>query len=84
MDEQVVEYLQGYARADEYLERERMIRLSQLSVEESWEIFSALVESQQDLDLTGESQAAYMAWRLETLIAVRQAFYKLAQAKGWI
>jgi hypothetical protein len=84
MDERVVEYLQGYARADEYMERERMIRLAQLSVEESWEIFCDLVESQQDLDLTGESQAVYMAWRLETLVAVRQAFNKLAQAKGWV
>ena len=84
MDERVVEYLQGYARADEYLERERMIPLSQLSAEESWEIFCTLVESQQDIDLTGESQALYMAWRLETLIAVRQALYKLAQAKGWL
>jgi len=84
MDEQVVEYLQGYARADEYMERERMIRLAQLSVEESWEIFCALVESQQDLDLTGESQAVYIAWRLETLVAVRQTYYKLARAKGWV
>jgi hypothetical protein len=61
-----------------------MIRLFQLLIEESWEIFSALVESQQDLDLIGQSHAVYIAWLPETPIAVRQAFYKLARAKDWI
>ena len=84
MDERVVEYMQGYARANEYLEQERMMRLSQLSVEESWEIFSTLVESKQDFDLEGESLEAYVSWRLETLIAVRQSFQKLAHAQGWL
>ena len=64
MDERIVELLQGYARANEYLEQERIKRLAQLSQEESWEIFRALVDSAQEFDQGGGSLEAYYAWRL--------------------
>ncbi|MFN2222069.1 MAG: hypothetical protein ACK2UH_05925 [Candidatus Promineifilaceae bacterium] len=44
MKEQIAEMLRGYARADEFLEQERMERLSRLSTEESYAIFLDLME----------------------------------------
>ena len=84
MDERVIDYLQGYARANDYMERERMERLARLTPEESWRIFRALVETAQGIDQDKNPPDAYTAWRLESMIAVRKVFLQLAQAQGHI
>ena len=84
MNEQVAETLAGYARAAEFLEKERRERLSKLTVEESRAIFAELVESGDSMPVSDEDAQRLLRWRLETKIAVRRAFRRLAQARGLI
>lgn len=84
MDPQVAEMLRGYARASEFLEQERIERLARLSTEESWAIFLDLMERGRR-SLAGEHLPDQMqAWQLETKIAVRRAFRRLAEKQGLI
>lgn len=83
-NEKIDKTLQGYARANEFLEQERMERLSQVTPEESRAIFSELVDQGRKALGTDDQSDLLLSWRLETLISVRQAFKKLAQAKGWM
>ncbi|MGD2048604.1 MAG: hypothetical protein PVH03_03875 [Chloroflexota bacterium] len=80
----IAETLEGYGRANEFLEQERMERLSQLTPEESRAIFSELVDQGQKTLVTDNQSDLMLSWRLETLISVRQAIKKLAQVKGWM
>ena len=82
-NEQIAEILRGYARANEFLELERLERLSHLSSEESRAIFAELVEFRQETSSNDTQPEQMLSWRLETLISVRQAFKELAQVKGW-
>lgn len=83
-NKKIAETLEGYGRANEFLEQERMERLSQLTPEESRAIFSELVDQGQKALVTYNQSDLMLSWRLETLISVRQAIKKLAQAKGWM
>lgn len=85
MDETIIEVLNGYARANEYLEEERRQRLAHLTPEQSRRIFAELVEAwqRQPQSITGDRQRLD-TWRLETLVAVRKAFRQLAEAKGYV
>ncbi|MGD2078281.1 MAG: hypothetical protein PVH18_07860 [Chloroflexota bacterium] len=84
MDEQIAEMLRGYARANEFLERERIERLSRLSTEESYAIFLDLMEHGRKTLSENPMPERMLTWRLETKIAVRQAFRRLAQQQGLI
>jgi hypothetical protein len=84
VDERVADILQGYARAAEFQEKERMERLARLSTEESWTIYTDLVESWYHSPANDDTINRLLSWRLETMIAVRQTFKKLAQSKGLI
>lgn len=81
MDKHVAEMLQGYARAEAFTERERRERLQRLTPEEAREIFSQLMADWSG-PRKGDDLEMLQAWRLETLVAVRQAFIKLARSKG--
>lgn len=80
----IAETFQGYAIANEFLEEERIERLSDLSIEDSRVIFSELVKQGLKTRDNHDQSEQILAWRLDTLIVVRQAFKKLAQVKGWI
>jgi hypothetical protein len=82
--EQIAEMLRGYARADEFLEQERMERLSRLSTEESYAIFLDLMEHGRKTLSKDPLPERMLAWRLETKIAVRRAFRRLAEQQGLI
>jgi hypothetical protein len=84
VDERVADILQGYARAAEFQKKERMERLARLSTEESWTIYTDLVESWYHSPANDDTINRLLSWRLETMIAVRQTFKKLAQSKGLI
>jgi len=84
VDQQVAEMLRGYARANEFLERERMERLAQLSTEESYAIFLELVEHGWDTIRNNPLPSQMLTWQLETKIAVRQTFQRLAEKQGLI
>jgi hypothetical protein len=82
MDKRVAETLAGYARAGEYLEKERRERLAKMTIEESRAIFNELVESGDSMPVSEEDAQRLLRWRLKTKIAVRRTFRRLAQAKG--
>jgi len=74
----VREALSGYARAAAVVERERMERLAQMTPEEARAIYDDLCRSWatwgQARDLKRLEQ-----WRLETLLAVREAMDRLSR-----
>ena len=78
------EILQGYARANEFLEKERMKLLAQLSPEESRAIFNDLVEFSRRSMNDDEGLRRLRDWRLQTKIEVRKTFEKLARYQGVI
>jgi len=84
VDERIPDILAGYARANEYLEKERMERLANLSEEESRAIFNELVEFGQRTMTDDEGMRRLQLWRLQTKIAVRKTFEQLAKSKGLI
>ena len=59
-----------------------MERLAKMTTEESRAIFDELVASGDSMPITDEEAKRLLRWRLETKIAVRQAFKELVQAKG--
>jgi len=76
------EILAGYARADEFLEKERRQRLANMTPEDSRAIFNELVEFGWRTMADDEGARRLQSWRLETKIAVRKTFEKLARSKG--
>lgn len=82
MDAQIAEALKGYARANEYLEDERMARLARMTPAESRAIFAELVATWSAANGTGNGLEHLEMWRAETLIYVRRALWKLAVAHG--
>ncbi|MGH2545113.1 MAG: hypothetical protein ACRDIB_20170 [Ardenticatenaceae bacterium] len=84
MNEQVVEVLKGYARANEFIELERQERLARMTPEEARTIGDDLVESWERVASNKHGLERLDSWRIETKVAVRQAFRQLAEARGWI
>ena len=80
MNSQIAEMVRGYARADVFMERERMARLAAMTPEESRAIFDELTAAW-DAVADNETGLERLAeWRLETVLAVRAAFQKMAEA----
>jgi hypothetical protein len=78
----LAEAIEGYARANAFLEEERIKRLARLTPEEARAEFDDLTESWEASPDTGEGLERLEAWRIETLIAVRRAFEMMAKSKG--
>ncbi|MFQ6101736.1 MAG: hypothetical protein ACE5OS_10960 [Anaerolineae bacterium] len=77
----VRETLSGYAQAAAVMERERMERLARMTPEEACAIYDDLCRTwaTQAHDHSLERMAQ---WRLETLLAVREAMARLAHTTG--
>jgi hypothetical protein len=77
----VRETLLGYAQAAAFVEQERIKRLAQMTPEEARAIYDDLCRSwvtwARDRDLERLEQ-----WRMETLLAVREAMARLARVTG--
>lgn len=77
----VRETLSGYARAAAVMEQERMERLARMTPEEAHAIYDDLCRSWatwgRDHDLERLEQ-----WRLDTMVAVREAMVRLARVTG--
>jgi hypothetical protein len=84
MDQQVAEMLRGYARASDFLSRERMERLAQLSEEESYRILLELMDYGHKVLRDDPLPERILAWRLETKVAVRLTFRRLAEKQGLV
>jgi hypothetical protein len=82
MDARIAEALKGYARANEYLEDERMARLARMTPAESRAIFAELVATWSPAGDSGNGLEHLEQWRAETLISVRHALWMLAVAQG--
>jgi formate dehydrogenase maturation protein FdhE len=82
VDQRVAEMLRGHARANEFLERERMERLARLSPEESYAIFLDLMEHGHEMLSSDPLPEQMLPWRLESKIAVRETFRRLARKQG--
>ncbi len=59
-----------------------MMRLASMTPEESRAIFNDLVAGWEAVAQNEQRLARLDSWRLETMIAVRTAFLKLAQENG--
>ncbi len=82
MDNDIRAVLEGYKRADAYMERERMQRLATMTTEESKAIFSVLMEKWTNIsDVESEE---FRDWRIKHKIEVRKTFLRLAKAKGYL
>lgn len=81
----VLEYLQGYALANEFIDAERRDRLARMTPEESRAIFDQLCEI---WDRTGSQAGGHLdaldELRLRSLLAQRHAFELYAKSKGLI
>lgn len=82
MKNQVIDTINGYGRAGEYLENERIQQLARMTPEQARAIFNTLVTAWRPGNDTGLERLD--AWRMETLIAVRHAFAQLARSKGYL
>jgi len=80
----VRETLSGYVRAAAVVERERMERLARMTPEEARPIYDDLCRSWATWGQTSAEDALERLeqWRLETLIAVREAMACLARREG--
>ncbi len=74
--------IEGYARADAFMEQERMERLARLTPEQARAEFSDLTEGWEALPDKGKGLEQLEMWRVETLIAVQRAFEQMARRKG--
>ena len=84
MDDQVAEILRGYARANEFIEQERIARLRSMSPSESRAIFDELVETGRRQHIDADQSSLLSQWRLQSVTALRQKFAALARAKGLV
>jgi hypothetical protein len=82
MNSQITEILRGYARATAFIEQERRARLASMTSEESKAIFNELVAGWEAVAAREQGLERLDSWRLETILAVRAAFTKLAKANG--
>jgi hypothetical protein len=85
--QQILETLEGYAIANELIERERIERLKQMTPEEARATFADLVATYRRLaaanhEPNDEGLRRLELWRLQTKIAARQAFDRIARAQG--
>lgn len=76
------EALAGYAMANEVVEGERVARLQQMTLDEARAIWRDLVAGWEAAPQTTDGLERLAMWRVETLVAVRQAFEKVAHARG--
>ncbi len=76
------EALAGYAAANEIIENERMERLAHLMPEQSHAIYDDLVAGWESSAQSKDGLERLDLWRVETIVAVRRAFEKMAKAKG--
>jgi hypothetical protein len=74
--------IKGFARADAFMEQERMERLARLTPEQARAEFDSLSESWEALPDKGDGLERLEMWRVETLIAVQRAFEQMARARG--
>ena len=82
MDKEFLAFLEGYKRVDYYLERERMERLAHMTTEESWAVFSALMEKW--TSISDEESNEFREWRLKHKLDARKTFVRLAEVKGYL
>ena len=83
MHKEVAAVLEGYARAAEYIERERMERLKHMTIEESRAIFNELIAGWSG-PAAGSDLEKLEDWRLETHLEVRRVFWERAHKKGLV
>lgn len=80
----VFEALEGYARANTWMEIERIERLARMTTDEARAIFQELNASWEAVAESEEGLEWLDSWRVETLVGVRRAFRQLAEAKGLV
>ena len=78
----VRETLSGYAQAAAFVERERMERLARMTPEEAHAIYDDLCHSWPAWGRARDLERLEQ-WRLETLLAVREAMARLSRAMGY-
>ncbi|MBM4425041.1 MAG: hypothetical protein FJ030_16960 [Chloroflexi bacterium] len=76
--------LAGYAEVNRITEAERRARLKTMTDAESRVIFDDLCATWERLGKSGGDWERVNRWRIEQKIALRQAFERLARAKGLI
>jgi hypothetical protein len=76
----VLQTLRGYEEVNRITEAERRLRLQRLSDEEALANFDRLCEGV--VELNAEERQRLMPLRLEHHFRVREAFAKMARAKG--
>ena len=74
--------IEGYARANVFLEAERIQRLARLTPERARAEYDDLIESWDNRSDKAEGLERLDLWRAETLIFVRRAFEIMARARG--
>ena len=77
----VCETLSGYARAAAVIERERMERLARMTPEEAHAIYDDLCRSWSAREDARDLERLER-WRLETLLAVREAMARLSRRES--
>ena len=82
LDKRIVQMIEGFARADAFMEQERRERLVHLTPKQARAQWDDLTEGWEALPDKGEGLERLEMWRVETLTAVRQAFEQMARAKG--
>jgi hypothetical protein len=82
--QKVLETLEGYAIANEFIEQERRERLRTMTPQESWAIFVELFEAGKALIGDETTLMRLENRRIAELVAVRQVFEKLARSQGLI
>jgi hypothetical protein len=84
MKDQIISTLQGYARANEYLEAERIARLALMTPEEARAIFADLLAAWGRPSVADEESEQFERWRIEGAVAVRKAFMQIARTQDLI
>jgi hypothetical protein len=82
MDSKIAEMIAGYGRAADFLETERRQRLAVMTPEDARTIFTDLLQTGQNYPARAEKLENLEAWRLETVLILRQAFLKLYQVRS--
>ncbi len=82
--QRIRETIAGYAAAAEYIEQERIERLRRMTDEEARANYAALMNFHESFknDRDKEGLQRLEAWRLQEKVALRQAFEKVARARG--
>ncbi len=82
MNTQIAEMVRGYARANAYVEWERVARPATLTPAESWAIFDELIDRWNAVAESKTGPERLAARRPEATPAVRAAFRKMAEAQN--